>query len=723
MAYDLAKVSTAALGYETTPYGSGLNAGEAGAAVPSNDSKKFAARIRFKTSDTSGNLRVLFGSSNYFYVYINANKIGFHWTDGNSGGLTTINDGLWHEVEVNSGAAGLFVFLDGAQIYSGAAIATDAVTTQSRPFSVRGFGGAANTYTFPGVIDEVAYFSDLVHSAAYTPTTAPFDNSEANAIGVWHLNGDTVNSQGVAEAAATAVTLTGPTSGLTGIASTNFTVGANGTIVGTVTVTPSDSSGGGSFTPTSVAISSGTLTATFTYTSGSVGVKSISVTNNGGLSNPSAVSYTATSAVNNAYDPAKIVFSPYNWKAVSSYAKTINAGAYFRTIFGGTTCTLTFDMAGINNPVPQISYRVDGFGAWYTVDLSASVVITVPAKTANYAAKGGHFLEVIVKSTTETQPRWSTQTTAVVLTGLILDTDKTLTLPPSMPLRGLYYGDSITEGVRTVNATDTYDTGRNDAVQGWAFLTGQMLGAEFGVVGFGATGFVQTGTGGVPVLGSTYNYLWSGEVRSFTPAPDYIVLNEGTNDASSVTANATAVLNALIAATPKTCKIIVLRPFNGNRAAELVTAIAATTDQTRIAYIDTTGYFTTANSADSLHPYGNENLFHIAPLIAAQIKALVAPQRGTRTLRSVSVTLVDASNSPRSSLTGLKWAWYDQVSPNLMTVAADQGTAETTDGSGVLTIPIYTTLASGAVGWLVVTDSDGTTVMTHKAFSGPVVVA
>lgn len=99
-----------------------------------------------------------------------------------------------------------------------------------------------------------------------------------------------------ASGAATAVTLTGPSSGAVGAASTNFTAGANGTITGTVVVTPSDGGGGGTFTPTTVSISSGTPTATFTYTPASAGAKTISVTNNGSLSNPSSITYTASSA-------------------------------------------------------------------------------------------------------------------------------------------------------------------------------------------------------------------------------------------------------------------------------------------------------------------------------------------------------------------------------------------------------------------------------------------
>lgn len=96
--------------------------------------------------------------------------------------------------------------------------------------------------------------------------------------------------------AATATTLTGPASGTTGVASTNFTVGANGTITGTVTVTPGDAANGGTFTPTTVAISSGTPTATFTYTPASTGVKTISISDDGGLTDATPLSYTSNAA-------------------------------------------------------------------------------------------------------------------------------------------------------------------------------------------------------------------------------------------------------------------------------------------------------------------------------------------------------------------------------------------------------------------------------------------
>lgn len=115
-------------------------------------------------------------------------------------------------------------------------------------------------------------------------------NTTAAATGMW-LKSFSASDPAVA---ATAITLTGPSSGAVSVASTNFAAGANGTITGTIVVTPSDSAGGGTFTPATVSISAGTPTATFTYTPGSTGAKSITVTNGGGLTNPAALTYTAT---------------------------------------------------------------------------------------------------------------------------------------------------------------------------------------------------------------------------------------------------------------------------------------------------------------------------------------------------------------------------------------------------------------------------------------------
>lgn len=96
-----------------------------------------------------------------------------------------------------------------------------------------------------------------------------------------------------ATGAATAITFT-PASitGPVGSAGSPFTAGANGTITGTVTVTPSVA--GVTFSPTSAGINTASPTATFTPTAASAGTYTVAVANNGGLTNPSGISYTAS---------------------------------------------------------------------------------------------------------------------------------------------------------------------------------------------------------------------------------------------------------------------------------------------------------------------------------------------------------------------------------------------------------------------------------------------
>lgn len=134
--------------------------------------------------------------------------------------------------------------------------------------------------------------------------SAGYDNRNGirNVISFWRSGGAYWYSIGQAVGAtaellpATALTFTGPSSGATGAASTNFTVVANGSLASSVTVSLSDGGAGGSFTPSSLTLTSGSTSATFTYTAASAGAKTLSITNNGGLTNPSSLTYTASAA-------------------------------------------------------------------------------------------------------------------------------------------------------------------------------------------------------------------------------------------------------------------------------------------------------------------------------------------------------------------------------------------------------------------------------------------
>lgn len=177
----------------------------------------------------------------------------------------------------------------------------------------------------------------------------------------------------VTNAAATAITMTGPSGGPNGSASSVFIIAANGVISGTVVVTPSSGGGGGTFTPSTVSISSGSPTATFTYTPASVGVKTISASNNGSLSNPTPISYTSSST-SGAYT---LSFGPgyYITGSGPQLAKT----AYWTIYPGGTIGSLT----GII-PV-EGSGTCDSNGVWTVSNVTSAGACLVIARDTDGA--------------------------------------------------------------------------------------------------------------------------------------------------------------------------------------------------------------------------------------------------------------------------------------------------------------------------------------------------
>lgn len=339
-----------------------------------------------------------------------------------------------------------------------------------------------------------------------------------------------------------------------------------------------------------------------------------------GNANDSAGSAPAPS--NTIIDPSNSAFlySPFNWNVQTGSAKTINSGAYFRTIFNSTSAALTFDVSNATAPFSELWCRVDD-QQWTQYAIASSVSL------GSGLAGRKHLLECVVKSTSETITRWSaTAPTMVSLTGLVLDSGSTVTAPQRKSKNILIFGDSITEGVRTNNNTATNDTDRNDVLGCYSYALTQ-LDAEVGIVGFGATGISVSGSGSVPALTTSYSLIYPGVSRSFSaPAPDVVVFNEGTNDGSSNIVSAyTGLLQAMHSASP-TSKLIVLRPFGGNEAANAQAAASAA----GATFVDTTGWFSTSDSSDGTHPYGYVSYGVLGPKLLPYITSALYPAQQGR---------------------------------------------------------------------------------------------
>lgn len=84
---------------------------------------------------------------------------------------------------------------------------------------------------------------------------------------------------------------------------------------------------------------------------------------------------------------------------------------------------------------------------------------------------------------------------------------------------------------------------------------------------------------------------------------------------------------------------------------------------------------------------------------------------------------VEGIKVPIPNLSGLRFAWFDQAMLDQIGAAVEKGATESTDANGEVIVPLPgSTLWTGDVGYLVVTNSDGNPTANHSAFSGPVVV-
>lgn len=105
----------------------------------------------------------------------------------------------------------------------------------------------------------------------------------------------------------------------------------------------------------------------------------------------------------------------------------------------------------------------------------------------------------------------------------------------------------------------------------------------------------------------------------------------------------------------------------------------------------------------------------------------VSRTKATQVLFDGATRLESSSGTPAANATGLKWAVFQEVTPNLFTAPVAQGSAAAiTGGTGTCTLDISATdLDAGATAWVDLSNSDGTTTQSPLAsfFSGPVVVS
>jgi hypothetical protein len=341
---------------------------------------------------------------------------------------------------------------------------------------------------------------------------------------------------------------------------------------------------------------------------------------------------TDSTAASPLIDPtnSSILYSPGNWSVTSGGASTINPGAYFSVMFTGSSVAMNFNVANLAGS-SEIYYRIDGYEAQspFTESVVASTI--TPAMPSNTTALPYHLLEVVVKSMSDGPNRWNIPSqTAVILTGITLSSGASVAPPMAAPGGNvLVYGDSITEGVATVNATSANDTDQNDAMMGWAYDLRKLLGVEVGVIGFAGTGYINSGAGNVPGLQYSYGFSMQGATAPTVSNLKMIVINDGQNDGLSSSSEETAavvtVLNGLISKYPNV-PIVLLETFSGGQAPAIQAAIPACSNPSQVSWVGTTGFFNPAfGGVSNVHPSGPNNLALVGPKVAGALENILYP--------------------------------------------------------------------------------------------------
>ncbi len=227
----------------------------------------------------------------------------------------------------------------------------------------------------------------------------------------------------------TTYTMTGPSGGTNGVVSQNFSIKPDVPFTGTIT--PNDSSNGGTFNPTSLTWSEAQDTKTFTYTPASIGAKTISTTNDGGLTNSTLTYYSTT--------PYTVLPSDL-WENVYSTNLT---NYYLSSEF--SRLKVQTDARGLKFTVwktrfsSDVAVVVDGVATIFTATLDGDNTFTLDG-----LASGQKTIEIV----SSVQYKGTPQTGAFIKSVEWFGANTTI-IPPDTNKRIVFYGDSIISGVGT----------------------------------------------------------------------------------------------------------------------------------------------------------------------------------------------------------------------------------------------------------------------------------
>ena len=234
-------------------------------------------------------------------------------------------------------------------------------------------GSVVTGYTLTSIpaggIDSNAGSTSLTHSITglTNGTSYTFTAKATNSVGS-SVASDASNSVIPKAPAPTAFTFTGPTSGNVNSPSANFTVTPNNPYTGTITITPSGAGSAG-LSAKVLTFSNSSAAQTFSITPTVAGSITLMPTNNGTLTNPANLVYTAKAILPNA--PTSVAATAGDASALVTFVAPTNTGG--SAITGYTVTSIPAGGVDTNAGSTSLTHSIGGLtnGTSYTFTVKA----------------------------------------------------------------------------------------------------------------------------------------------------------------------------------------------------------------------------------------------------------------------------------------------------------------------------------------------------------------
>ena len=315
-----------------------------------------------------------------------------------------------------------------------------------------------------------------------------------------------------------------------------------------------------------------------------------------------------------AFIPAHDVRIRYlgRWQTGST-AVTITNGAECAFICTGGTCGLQFDTTAPGMVLPLLAVWIDGIGPFrFSLNLSGFIPILPPVlrSTESTRLQPGvpperhhiRFMTNINSGYPTATRNWVTQRDGVRFQGLHIARGASLLPLPPLPGSIEFLGDSITAGLRVLYTAASNDDSPAAAAPelNWTESASRALGLRALVNGHGGQGITASATDGTPPALEAFPFVFNGTPWSPRPAPDLVVVYQGTNDSAFSTAQYQAYLSAIRAAYSNAWIVAIVPYLRPAHAVPIRSAVDTLADP-RIRFLDYSAAFRDTDTSDGLH--------------------------------------------------------------------------------------------------------------------------